>query len=163
MFGLLGGLAGLGYMLANPRRKARKVRRSRKTRRARKTVRRGAYRYRVMVTKREAAVIRTARSTRMSAIAAKRKLTSVADAILGSHYKVNPHYSPMWMTASERDLIESARSAAMKAVAAKRHRRSASALEGTGEAYESYTMDNPWVKFRTRRGKRVRFFARKRR
>jgi hypothetical protein len=164
IFGLAGvaGLAGL--LLSNPRRKTRKVRRhgrkavrrhvgkrKRVTRRARKVLRRGAYKHRVMVTKREAAVIRSARSTRMSAIAAKRKLTAIGDQFLGSHYKTNPAYAPMWMTAAEKNLIKSARSAAMKLVSSRRGRRSATALEGTGEGYEAYSMDNPRRRARRRR------------
>lgn len=149
IFGLAGvaGLAGL--LLSNPRRKTRKVRRHGRKAVRRRTVkrgrvtRRGAYKYRVMVTKREAAVIRSARSTRMSAIAAKRKLTAIGDQFLGGHYKTNPAYAPMWMTAAERSLIKSARSAAMKLVASRRGRRSTTALEGAGEGYESYSMDNP--------------------
>lgn len=161
IFGLAGvaGLAGL--LLSNPRRKARKVRRhgrkavrrhvskrkhavkrKRVVRRARKVIRRGAYKCRVMVTKREAAVIRSARSTRMSAVAAKRKLQAAGNAVLGGHY-TNPAYAPMWMTTTEKNLIKSARSAAMKLVSSRRGRRSAHALEGAGESYESYSMDNP--------------------
>jgi phosphoribosylformylglycinamidine (FGAM) synthase-like enzyme len=154
MFGLLAGLGGIGYLMANPRRKAkhRKAKRSAHKRR-RVTKRRGAYVVRLRVSSAERRVITAARSQRMSAIAAKRKLQSIGDRYLGSHYKVNPQYGTMMVTRAEAALVKSARSARMKAVAAHRGRRSASALEGVGEGYESYTMDNPRRKRRARRSR----------
>jgi hypothetical protein len=105
------------------------------------TKRRGAYVVRLRVSSAERKIIRTARSQRMTAAMAKRKLTSVGDAILGSHYKANPRYAEMWLTRGEAAMIRSARSARMKAVSAKRKRRDS--LESHDTGYESYTLDNP--------------------
>lgn len=153
MLGLIAGLGGLGFLMANPRRstkrKTRKVRRGKRRLGRRLTKRRGAYVVRMRVSSAERKIIAAARSQRMTALMAKRKLTSVGDAILGSHYKVNPRFAEMWLTKGEAAMIRSARSIRMKAVAAKRKRHDA--LESHDVGYDSYTLDNP----RRRRGGRV--------
>ena len=145
-------LAGLGTVLmSNPaRRKKRKGRKAKSHR--------GAYHYRLAVTKAEAAIIRSARAGRMSKLQEARKLkrlTPVAQQYLPAAYQkvvINPRFTPMWLNKSEFDMVKGARSAAMRAIGARRGRKSASALESADVGYGEYSEDNPRVRFKSKRG-----------